>query len=993
VTDRRRNLFVLLLVLGLLIASAVVIATKPTKQGLDLQGGVELIYEAQATKTTPVTPDAIDRAIEVMRDRIDQIGVAEPEIQRTGENQISVALPDVKNLAQAIKQVGTVAQLSFYDWEVNVVGPDGRPDPENIGVTGGTSAGNVGSPGALSLYDAVLRASKRAGKIEPNNSREESFFYAVDPKTKTVYGEGTGSSKRYGSLTTADARGTAPAALRDKVKIYEVKPNTVIVRAEKPPKAKEKSDQWFVLQDDVALQGKEVKDPKQSFDNGTGGTGNPNVTFDFTKKGQKIWLKVTREIADRGSRSVGLPGVGGKTAADANQHFAIVLDDELISTPYVDFRKNADGIDPRNGNEISGGFTIASAQELTNLLKTGALPLKLKLIASSQVSATLGQEALNQGLLAGVAGFIVVALFLLVFYRVLGVIAVVALAIYALYFFALIKLIPVVLTLPGIAGLILTLGVAADANIVIFERVKEEIRGGRSVLAGIAAGYKKGLSTIIDANVVTIMVAFILFVLATAGVKGFALTLGLGVIVSLFTAVVATQAILGTMSKSRLISSPSALGAGGEKGTRLRVDYMGYSKWFFSASGIILLVCALALGSKGINFGIDFDSGTRINVALAQKADEGQVRQVLERNGQSGAEIQRVEVKQRDKDKGVASRFQISTANLGPDQVTKVTAAIEKQFPFADSPDSTSIGPTFGQTVAKSAIIAIIASLLVISAYIALRFEPKYAVPVLIALMHDILITAGVYALLGLEVNTATVAALLTILGFSLYDTIIVFDRIRENVPRMPRAAFSQIVNRSMSEVIVRSLATSFCSGLPVLALLLFGGETLKAFAFALLVGTISGTYSSVFIAGPVLTAWKEREPVYRRRHIAIAAENGGVVPPFATAAAAVDVAPKQRVRRSDRLTAPEDPERGVSREEFEELVRDLHVDPTPRGRATVAEPMPKAAPKPAKPKRDPAADALPEDVVMRDRPDPGAGGKPKRSAAAKRRSKHGRPR
>ena len=212
--------------------------------------------------------------------------------------------------------------------------------------------------------------------------------------------------------------------------------------------------------------------------------------------------------------------------------------------------------------------------------------------------------------------------------------------------------------------------------------------------------------------------------------------------------------------------------------------------------------------------------------------------------------------------------------------------------------------------MARTAIIAIIASLLVISAYISLRFEPKYAVPVLIAVMHDILITAGVYALAGQEVNTATVAALLTVLGFSLYDTIIVFDRIRENVPRMPRAAFSQIVNRSMSEVIVRSLATSFCSGLPVLALMLFGGETLQAFAFALLVGTISGTYSSVFIAGPVLTVWKEREPVYRRRHAAIAAENNGIVPAYATASAALDIAPTRRVRRSERLTAPDDPER-----------------------------------------------------------------------------------
>jgi SecD/SecF fusion protein len=991
VTERRRNLFVLLLVLGLLIGSAVVITSKPTKQGLDLQGGVELIYEAKPTKTTPVTAEAMDRAIDVMRDRIDQLGVAEPEIQRTGADQISVALPDVKNLQQAIDQVGTVAQLAFYDWEVNVVGPEGKINP-----TDPTYAGSgAGQNGAIPLYDAVLRASKRPGKIEPDNSREDSLFYAVDPKAKKVYGTGTGTNLRYGQPTRAEALAAVPVAKRKDAKVYEVKPDTVIVRVEQPPDVKKKSDAWFVLKDDVALRGKEIKNPEQQFDNGPGGDNAPNVTFEFTDAGRKKWQKVTREIADRGSRSVGVI-LPGQTAADANQHFAIVLDDELISVPYIDWKRFAgEGIDGRTGSQISGGFTIQSAQDLANLLKTGALPLKLDLIASSQVSATLGREALNQGLLAGVAGFIVVALFLLTFYRVLGVVAVGALAIYALYFFALIKLIPVTLTLPGIAGLILTLGVAADANIVIFERVKEEIRAGRSVMAGIATGYKKGLTAIIDANVVTIMVAFILFTLATAGVKGFALTLGLGVIVSLFTAVLATQAILGTMGKSRLISKPSALGASEKKSDRLRLDYMGYSKWFFSASGMILLVCALALGSKGINFGIDFESGTRINVALTQNVDEGQVRDVLAANGQAGAEVQKVEANNA-KAKKAGHRFQISTATLRPAEVSKITGALKAKFGFSDTEDSTSIGPTFGQTVARTAIIAIIASLLVISAYIALRFEPKYAVPVLIAVMHDILITAGVYALFGQEVNTATVAALLTILGFSLYDTIIVFDRIRENVPRMPRAAFSQIVNRSMSEVIVRSLATSFCSGLPVLALLLFGGETLQAFAFALLVGTISGTYSSVFIAGPVLTVWKEREPVYRRRRAAIAAENNGVVPAFATASAALDVAPTRRARRSERLTAPDDPDRQVSKDEFEDMVRDLHVDPPPRGAATATRPKPvrpkPAAPKPARPEPDPTADALPEDTVMPDRPDPNAA-KPRRSAAAKRRGKHGRPR
>ena len=309
-------------------------------------------------------------------------------------------------------------------------------------------------------------------------------------------------------------------------------------------------------------------------------------------------------------------------------------------------------------------------------------------------------------------------------------------------------------------------------------------------------------------------------------------------------------------------------------------------------------------------------------------------------------------------------------------------AALDDAYGVGNNFSNDSIGPTFGESVANSAVIAIIASLIVISAYIALRFEWKYAVPVLIALSHDLLITAGVYALLGEEVTTATVAALLTILGFSLYDTIIVFDRIRENVPRMPRAAFSQIVNRSMSEVLTRSLATSFCTLLPILGLFFFGGDTLRQFAIALIIGTASGTYSSVFIAGPVLTHWKEREPVWRRRRQTILSALGEV-PAYATelGGAPVDVAPKERRRARRRLTAPDDPERGVSASEFEEMVEDISHETadasrpggtsTPgrratrgggKSRAAVDEPAP---PKPAP--VDDAADAQPEDVVMPD--------------------------
>jgi SecD/SecF fusion protein len=946
-TDRRRNLLVLLLVAGLLAASLVVIATKPTRLGLDLKGGVSLIYQAKPTKQSSVNGEAIDRTLDIMRKRVDQLGVAEPEIQRSGSDQIDVSLPDVKNADEAASQVGTTAQLYFYDWEPNVLDDNCRAAPTNAAVTGGPQAG-TGAAGH-SRYDAVRIASKCPKR---NFGTTTGSYFLVDTKTKRVLaGPGETAADLRQEALNKRLRVNAPNR-----EIVHVNQGTIVVRAQSPDD-KAPSSRFYVLQDKPALSGNDIKNPEQNFDNGPGESGQPNVTFDFTGSGKSKWQKTTREIAQRGQESF-IPG-GSEQASF--QHFAIVLDNELISAPYISWKDNPDGISGGQGSRISGGFTIKSAQRLANLLKTGALPIKLELISSSQVSATLGKQALDQGLIAGIAGFVIVAVFLLAFYRVLGLIAVGALVVYAIYFLALIKLIPITMTLPGIAGLILTIGVAADANIVIFERVKEEIRGGRSVPAAIATGYRKGLSAIIDANVVTFMVAFILFILATAGVKGFAFTLGIGTLVSFLTAVLLTQAVLGTMGRSRLITHPNALGSGRSHRWWERFDFMGASKWFFSLSGVILLVGALAVGGKGLNFGIDFESGTRMTTELVKPADEDSVRSVLTAAGQPDAEIQRLS----NKDVKSGNGFQISTETLTGREANSVERDLQQRFGTKSFSFDT-IGPTFGQTVARSATIAIIASLIVISLYIALRFEWKYAVPVLIALMHDLLITSGVYALTGREVTTSTVAALLTILGYSLYDTIIVFDRVRENVPRMPRAAFSQIVNRSMSEVLTRSLATSFCTLLPILALYFFGGETLKDFAFALVVGVASGTYSSVFIASPVLTHWKEREAVYARRRSRIAGSHGGIVPAYAlaTAGAPVDVAPPEQPQPTRRITEPEDPQREVSRTEFDEMVRDLHAD-APKSRTATAEPDEEPDVEPPEP--DPTADLQPEDLVLKE--------------------------
>ncbi|MGI8632479.1 MAG: protein translocase subunit SecD [Solirubrobacterales bacterium] len=854
--SRRRNGFILLLVLGLIVGSVTVILNKETKLGLDLRGGTQLVYEASPTPRQPeVTPESVDRALEIIRDRTDNLDVAEPEIQRLGTTQIQVGLPDVQDIERAVDQVGTTAQLYYYDFEPNVVGDPNRPVTKE--------------------YDAVKRASRQ--DPECNGCTAERRFYLADPEDEKIL---AGPEDEREDLFVDQPDREQPEGSE----VLTVPQGTLVVadetnQPENQPDAKpgeRPKGPFFVLRDRPALSGQDLRNPEQGTDQASN---EPNVTFEFTDKGRQAFQRITRQISQRGLEQT-TPG-----SQPNYQRFAIVLDNKLITNPIINFNELPDGIDGRTGAQISGNFTITDAQDLADLLRVGALPIELNLISQTTVSATLGQEALDQGLIAGLAGLLVVILFLVGFYRVLGLIAAVALMTYAAFFYALIELIPITLSLPGIAGLILTIGVAADSNIVIFERIKEEVRGGKPVPAAIALGYRRGIATIIDANVVTLLTAFILFVLATAGVKGFAFTLGVGTIVSLFTAVVLTQAVLGTFSRSEFMRRPSVLGVKRETRSRWGIDFMGLSRYFFSGSGVILMVGAISLATLGINLGIDFEAGTRIKASLAQEATVNQVRETLGTIDLADSEIQEVQ------DPAFGNTvFQIDTPDTGADTGGNVQEALQDEFGLTEgenAPDdavggfqSQSVGPTFGATVANSAILAVVMSLLLISAYVAFRFQAKFAVPVVIAMIHDLLLTAGVYSLTGREVSSATVAALLTILGYSLYDTIIVFDRIRENLPRLPRAAFSQVVNTSMREVLTRSLATTFSTLLPVVALFFFGGETLRDFAFALIVGVFSGTYSSIFIASPVLNAWKEREPTYRLRRRRLL-DTMGKVPAF----------------------------------------------------------------------------------------------------------------
>jgi len=889
----RWNRFVLIFVAGLIAASMLVISSTSTKLGLDLKGGVELIYQGTPTnQVESVSGEDIERSIEIIRERIDKFGVAEPEVSRLGEDGIAVSLPDVSNAQRAIDQVGTTAQLFFYDWEPNLIGQEfaiaGRPgaEPPEGPLEKATEEWEAANRNIAKFenqqllysgaFPAAYNAVKLASEQKPvkdcttcSTSRTRFYLFTKSEPHELIAGPEFAEKDLY-VKPTGEKR-------PKKGIVMEVPAGTVVV-SELPSDRngqviEDGEPGWYALRDRPALSGLDITDPKQEFDE----LNQPNVSFGFTDEGQKAFQDVTRRIAQRGAaRAIG--PAASEEAEQLSGRFAVVLDNEVKTRPIINFADNPDGIDGRTGAQISGGFTsITDAQDLATVLQIGALPINLKLISQSEVSATLGEQALDQGLRAGIIGLLLVIAFLIAYYRFLGLVAVLGLAVYAVFFFALIKLIPITMTLPGIAGLILTIGVAADSNIIIFERIKEEVRAGRSLSAAIPVGYRRGIATIVDANVITLLTAFILFVLATAGVKGFAFTLGVGTLVSLFTAVIFTQALLAAFGRSRLLNSSRFLGAGTEdSGLRWHFDYIGASRWFFSISGVILVVGALSLSVNQLNFGIDFESGTRLNFAPERSVSVEEVRDSLEQEGLGDAEIQETN------DEQFGAGFQVQAGELQPGGVADVRSAIESEFGIQPgSFENTSVGPTFGEQVARSAILAIIFSLLLISAYVAFRFEAKYAVPVLIAVAHDILITGGVYSLTGREVSSATVAAFLTILGYSLYDTIIVFDRIRENVPRMPRAAFSQIVNRSMSEVLTRSLITGLSAVFLVTVLLIFGGATLQDFAFAMMVGIASGTYSSIFIASPVLNAWKEREPSFVRRRERITAAHGSV-PSFA---------------------------------------------------------------------------------------------------------------
>jgi SecD/SecF fusion protein len=836
----RRSSFIVVgfLVAALLGVALLAIPGSPIQQkptlGLDLQGGLEVTLQAVPPPNRSLSDEDLERSVEIMRSRVDKLGVAEPDVRTQGDNQIVIQLPGVRDPEAAASIIGKTAQLELYDLETSLTGPSLSIEGDPIEFA--------------SLYELLSRVQSRADDGTP------SAHYVFNTRTKRVAGGPFDTKAEADAFQQRRPQVREVLAVPEGMVVVTCGENAVVCPGARGAGVTPTRTYYYLFKyeppDVPQMTGEDLKlsGTRADFDPSTG---QPIVTMEFTNRGSDRFEEITRDEWIRG-KTTGKP-----------QHFAIVLDREIRTFPQIDFTDSglAGGIGGGRA-QIEGLESFGEAKDIAIVLQTGALPVNFETLDRTDISATLGKDSLEEAKLAALAGLLLVAIFLLAFYRFLGVVAVAGLAIYAAFIYATILLFDVTLTLPGFAGLVLTFGVAADANIVIFERIKEEVRAGRSMRAAIAQGYSKGFATIVDANVVTAITAMVLFAVATASVRGFALMLLIGTALSMLTAVLATRAILAILGGFGWLDNPRLMGATGEGLPRwLRFDYIGRRQLWFAFSGVVIAISIGAILFKGLNFGIDFEGGTQITFRTPEPTSLETVRGEAAKIGQAEAVIQGRGTPTDDQ----YTSFSIRTESLTLEEQNTLQQELSDAV-GASAFGAKNVSESFGRQIANSALLAIFVSLLLIVVYVTVRFQWKFSVGVLVALAHDLVITIGIYALTGREVSTATVAAVLTILGYSMYDTIIIFDRIRENIPLMRRASIRVIGNISLWEVIPRSLATTFITLLPVAALYWFGGDTLKDFAFALLVGIGAGSYSSIFIAAPLLAVLKEREPEFARR-------------------------------------------------------------------------------------------------------------------------------
>ena len=698
--------------------------------GLDLQGGMHIVLRVDTSKLPLETRrDALDRAIEIIRNRIDQFGVGEMSIQKQGKDNIIVQLPGVTDRERALEIVGRTAHLEFK------------------------------------LVSDNVEDLKKAINNEPLEAYE----------LKYLEGE----------------------------------------RAGREP---------LLVAKETSLTGDLLVNAKTEFS--SRGFGEPYVSLTLNSKGAQIFANVT--------------------ATNVGKRLAIVLDGKVVSAPVI-----REAI-PSGQAQISGNFTVEQANDLSVILRAGALPAPVIVEEERTVGPLLGADSIRSGMRATMIGAILVVAFMILYYRLAGMIANLALILNVLIILAFLSIFKGTLTLPGIAGLILTIGMSVDANVLIYERIREEMKLGKSLRASIASGYHRALSAIVDSNLTTIVAAALIFKFGTGPIRGFAVTLTIGLLANLFTAVTCTRVIFEVLCDQFDLAKLRFMQLFHET----HFDFIGKRRICYVASAI-LIICGIVLfalrGDK--NYGVDFSGGTLQQFVFEKPVNLDAVRKVLKDIGYGNASIQQY---------GDPKEIMIRTQANITTQLSQTFRKELKDNPFQLLRVET-VGPAVGKNLRQNAMLSLALGLAGIAVYVMFRFDLKYGLAGVIALIHDVFVAIGAMALTHRQFDLTIVAALLTIAGYSINDTVVIYDRIRENLRIVKKGSFSDIVNLSVNQMLGRTVLTTGVTMLVVVALLFWGGEVLNDFSFCIFVGFLTGVYSTVYIASPMVISWHRKRIAVRK--------------------------------------------------------------------------------------------------------------------------------
>ncbi|KAB1158010.1 protein translocase subunit SecDF [Flavobacterium luteum] len=793
--------------------------------------------------------ESIESAFEVLRKRIDKFGVTQPNIQKIGESgRILVELPGAKDVDRIKKLLQSTAQLEFWEtYKIDDLGNFLMAANNALKLTE-KSAVNVKQTAKTGidtlLTDKVKDTVADAKDLGPLLSKFVSqgggpVLAVSDPKDTSAIN---------GYLKRQDIRNLLPADKRY-AKFVWGKPS---VNVDEKTKKEVETVELYALKgnrdNQAAMSGGVVTDAKDSFDQ----LGKPSVTMQMNGQGAKAWEELT-----------------GK-AFTQKSNIAIVLDDIVYSAPGVSSGPISGG-----RSEISGVFDVTETKDLANVLRAGKLPASAEIVQSEVVGPSLGQEAIDNGTNSAIIGLLIVSLWMMVYYGKSGLYANIALAINLLFLFGILASLGAVLTLPGIAGIVLTMGTAVDANIIIYERAKEELRAGKTIEEAIKAsfGWKGAMRSIVDANVTHVLTGAVLLIFGTGPIQGFATTLLIGIATSLFTSIFITRILLD-WSVNRGNKLTFVTGFSKNFFTNFHFDFLKVKKYTYIFSLVVCVVSVASLAINGLNYGVDFKGGRTFQVHFEKPIAAEEVREDLLKVLDGSVEAK---IFGKDNQLKITTKFKVDEAGSEADQaVNKILYDnLKKHFSadmtyekFVNSYDgkqygilqASKVGPTVADDIKTNSYWAVLGAMLIVGLYLVISFRKwQYSLGAIAAVAHDVIFVLGIYSLLwkympfGMEIDQHFIAAILTVIGYSMNDTVIVFDRVREYLGGKAKGNFNSIVNQSINSTMSRTINTSLTMILVLLIMFIFGGESIRGFIFAMLIGIVVGTYSSLFIATPVL--------------------------------------------------------------------------------------------------------------------------------------------